>query len=121
MRISDWSSDVCSSDLFRGPDGLWEGHRLEDVCTPEAFARDPDLEQTFYDMRRSALAGVEPNPAPHALARLDREWPGALLLVTQHVDISEAHTSELQSLIRISSAFFCLKKTTSLIHLTSIL
>lgn len=71
---------------FRGPDGLWEGHRVEDVCTPEAFARDPDLVQTFYDMRRAALAGVEPNPAHHALARLDREWPAELLLVTQNVD-----------------------------------
>src|SRR3546814_16469015 len=54
---------------FRGPDGLWEGHRVEDVCTPEAFARDPDLVQTFYDMRRAALAGVEPNPAHRSAER----------------------------------------------------
>lgn len=71
---------------FRGPDGLWEGHRVEDVCTPEAFARDPDLVQTFYDMRRDALACVDPNAAHQALARLDQEWPGELLLVTQNVD-----------------------------------
>lgn len=71
---------------FRGPDGLWEGHRVEDVCTPQAFARDPDLVQRFYDMRRAALIGAEPNAAHHALARLDREWPGELLLVTQNVD-----------------------------------
>lgn len=71
---------------FRGPDGLWEGHRVEDVCTPEAFARDPDLVQTFYDTRRAALPGAGPNPAHHALARLDRDWPGELLLVTQNVD-----------------------------------
>jgi NAD-dependent deacetylase len=71
---------------FRGPDGLWEGHRVEDVATPDAFQRSPLLVQTFYDQRRAALARVEPNPAHHALARLDAEWPGELLLVTQNVD-----------------------------------
>ncbi|GAA4716130.1 NAD-dependent deacylase [Sphingomonas lutea] len=71
---------------FRGPDGLWEGHRVEDVCTPEAFARDPALVHQFYDARRARLAEVEPNSAHHALARLDAEWPGELLLVTQNVD-----------------------------------
>jgi NAD-dependent deacetylase len=71
---------------FRGPDGLWEGHRVEDVATPEAFARDPVLVQRFYDLRRAALKGVEPNPAHRALARLDAEWPGELLIVTQNVD-----------------------------------
>src|SRR5690242_3789659 len=71
---------------FRGADGLWEGHRVEDVATPEAFARDPDLVHAFYDARRAKLAEVEPNPAHRALARLDEEWPGELLLVTQNVD-----------------------------------
>lgn len=71
---------------FRGPDGLWEGHRVEDVCTPEAFARDSALVQGFYDARRAALAGVAPNAAHRALARLDAAWPGELLLVTQNVD-----------------------------------
>ncbi len=71
---------------FRGPDGLWEGHRVEDVATPEAFARDPVLVQRFYDDRRAALAHVEPNAAHIALARIDAAWPGALLLVTQNVD-----------------------------------
>ena len=71
---------------FRGPDGLWEGHRVEDVCTPEAFARDPDLVHAFYDARRAKLRTVEPNAAHLALARLDSEWPGELLLVTQNVD-----------------------------------
>src|SRR6478672_13688659 len=71
---------------FRGPDGLWEGHRVEDVCTPEAFARDPDLVHDFYDARREKLGTVGPNPAHAALARLDAEWPGELLLVTQNVD-----------------------------------
>ena len=71
---------------FRGPGGLWEGHRVEDVCTPEALARDPELVHRFYDLRRAALAGVEPNAAHRALARLDAEWPGELLIVTQNVD-----------------------------------
>ena len=71
---------------FRGPDGLWEGHRVEDVCTPEALARDPELVLDFYDARRRALATVVPNPAHDALARLDAAWPGALLIVTQNVD-----------------------------------
>jgi len=71
---------------FRGPDGLWEGHRVEDVCTPEALARDEETVQRFYDERRAALALVEPNAAHRALARLDAEWPGELLIVTQNVD-----------------------------------
>lgn len=71
---------------FRGPGGLWEGHRVEDICTPEALARDRALVVNFYDARRAALTTVEPNPAHHALARLDAEWPGDLLIVTQNVD-----------------------------------
>lgn len=71
---------------FRGPGGLWEGHRVEDVCTPEALARDPELVHRFYDLRRAALASVEPNAAHRALARLDAAWPGDLLIVTQNVD-----------------------------------
>lgn len=71
---------------FRAADGLWEDHRVEDVATPEAFARDPALVHRFYDARRARLAEVEPNAAHSALARLDREWPGELLIVTQNVD-----------------------------------
>ncbi|WP_265570359.1 NAD-dependent deacylase [Sphingomicrobium nitratireducens] len=71
---------------FRGPEGLWEGHRVEDVATPEAFARDPELVQRFYDARRANLASVAPNRAHEALARLDAEWDGELLIVTQNVD-----------------------------------
>lgn len=71
---------------FRGPGGLWEGHRVEDVCTPEALAADPALVHRFYDARRAALATVAPNPAHDALARLDAEWGGELLIVTQNVD-----------------------------------
>jgi NAD-dependent deacetylase len=71
---------------FRGPGGLWEGHRVEDVCTPQALAHDPELVHRFYDLRRAALATVVPNAAHDALARLDAEWPGELLIVTQNVD-----------------------------------
>jgi NAD-dependent deacetylase len=71
---------------FRGPDGLWEGHRVEDVATPEAFHRDPVLVHRFYDARRANLGNVKPNAAHLALAHLDANWPGELLLVTQNVD-----------------------------------
>jgi NAD-dependent deacetylase len=73
-------------DTFRDGGGLWEQHRVEDVATPEAFARDPDLVLRFYDMRREAIQTKAPNAAHLALARLDREWPGELLIVTQNVD-----------------------------------
>jgi NAD-dependent deacetylase len=71
---------------FRAADGLWEGHRVEDVATPEAFRRNPELVQRFYDDRRAFLDQVLPNGAHHALAQLDAHWPGELLLVTQNVD-----------------------------------
>ena len=71
---------------FRGPDGLWEGHRVEDVCTPEALARDEALVHRFYDERRAKLSEVQPNAAHQALAALDAAWPGELLIVTQNVD-----------------------------------
>ena len=73
-------------DTFRDAGGLWEQHRVEDVATPEAFARDPDLVQRFYDMRRAAIQTKQPNAAHAALARLDAAWPGQLLIVTQNVD-----------------------------------
>jgi NAD-dependent deacetylase len=77
-------------DTFRsganGSGGLWENHRVEDVATPEAFARDPNLVLRFYDMRREAIQDKLPNPAHFALAKLEERWPGKLLLVTQNVD-----------------------------------
>ena len=73
-------------ETFRGVDGLWEGHRVEDVATPEAFRRDSALVHAFYNARRAQLDTVEPNAAHQALARLDAEWPGELLLITQNVD-----------------------------------
>ncbi|AOR77076.1 NAD-dependent deacylase [Novosphingobium resinovorum] len=73
-------------DTFRDGGGLWEQHRVEDVATPEAFARDPDLVLRFYDMRREAIQTKQPNAAHRALAKLDAEWEGDLLIVTQNVD-----------------------------------
>ena len=77
-------------DTFRSAGGLWEQHRVEDVATPEAFERDPELVLRFYDMRRAAIQTKQPNAAHHALARLDAEWSGNLLIVTQNVD--DLHT-----------------------------
>lgn len=71
---------------FRDAGGLWEGHRFEDVATPEAFDRDPELVQRFYNARRAALPTVRPNAAHRALAELAAQWPGRFTLVTQNVD-----------------------------------
>ncbi len=71
---------------FRDPDGLWEQHDPTELATPEAFARDPALVYRFYNARRSQLPTVSPNAAHTALARLQREFPGQLFLVTQNVD-----------------------------------
>ena len=73
-------------DTFRDGGGLWEQHRVEDVATPEAFERNPDLVLRFYDMRREAIQTKKPNAAHLALGRLDAEWQGGLLIVTQNVD-----------------------------------
>ena len=75
-------------DTFRDADGIWAKVRVEDVATPEAFARDPVAVHAFYNARRSRLAGVgvHPNAAHEALARLAGEWPGRVLVVTQNID-----------------------------------
>lgn len=71
---------------FRGSDGLWEGHRVEDVATPMAFRRDPGLVWKFYNLRRDNLRSVEPNPGHHALAEIERRWGDRFGLITQNVD-----------------------------------
>ena len=71
---------------FRDAGGLWEGHDVQEVATPEAFERNPGLVQRFYDERRRQLASVHPNPAHVALARLENELAGEVTLVTQNVD-----------------------------------
>lgn len=76
-----------SLGTFRGAGGLWEGHRVEEVATPSAFRRDPQLVWRFYHMRRAALAKVKPNPGHDALVALERRLgPEAFTLVTQNVD-----------------------------------
>ncbi|CAN5612263.1 NAD-dependent protein deacylase [soil metagenome] len=71
---------------FRDADGLWEGHRVEDVATPEAYEEQPLVVQRFYDARRLSLAYVEPNPAHLALGRLEEALGDDLFLVTQNID-----------------------------------
>lgn len=75
-------------DTFRDPNGLWSKYRVEDVATPEAFARDPRKVHDFYNLRRRNLrAGhVKPNAAHAALAELEQRWPDEFLLVTQNID-----------------------------------
>ncbi len=72
---------------FRGAGGLWEGHRVEDVATPSAFRRDPNLVWRFYHARRANLRAVRPNPGHHALVALEERFgPGHFALITQNVD-----------------------------------
>jgi NAD-dependent deacetylase len=71
---------------FRASDGLWEGHRVEEVATPEGFERNPGLVHDFYNMRRAYLSQVEPNPAHRALAMLEQHMENNLTLITQNVD-----------------------------------
>jgi NAD-dependent deacetylase len=75
-------------ETFRDPGGIWSKVRIEDVATPEAYARDPDKVLAFYNMRRARHRNntVSPNAAHEALARLEREWTGDVLIVTQNVD-----------------------------------
>jgi NAD-dependent deacetylase len=73
---------------FRDPDGIWARHRIEDVATPEAFARNPAAVHEFYNARRRGLTdlAIQPNAAHLALAELERRWDGEVLLVTQNID-----------------------------------
>ncbi len=72
---------------FRDAGGLWEGHHIEDVATPEGFYKDPTLVIDFYNQRRKQLVEVEPNPAHEALARLEKKLgEDKCLIVTQNVD-----------------------------------
>ncbi len=75
-------------ETFRGAGGLWCGHNIEDVATPEAFMRNPSLVHEFYNMRRTGLLDpkIQPNPAHIALAQLEQNWDGEILVVTQNID-----------------------------------
>ncbi|MDO5646804.1 NAD-dependent deacylase [Paracoccus sp. (in: a-proteobacteria)] len=88
MRITVLTGAGVSAEsglaTFRASDGLWEQHRIEDVATPEAFIRDPDLVHRFYNMRRAAATVAEPNAAHRALVTLADKHD--LTLITQNVD-----------------------------------
>lgn len=75
-------------DTFRDADGIWSRVRIEDVATPQAFRDNPLRVHDFYNARRQQLleSDIQPNPAHLALARLQRDWPGEVLLVTQNID-----------------------------------
>ncbi len=70
---------------FRGPEGLWQHYKPEDLATPQAFARDPRLVWEWYDWRRQKIAPASPNPAHEVLAQLEQIVPG-FLLITQNID-----------------------------------
>lgn len=72
---------------FRGAGGLWEGHHVQEVATPEAFAHDPAMVWRFYNMRRAALWKVSPNPGHYALAAMEARWgPDRFTVCTQNID-----------------------------------
>ena len=75
-------------ETFRSEDGLWANHPVEEVATPEGFARNPPLVYEFYNMRRQQLLSdeIRPNAAHTALAKFEHEFPGSFLLVTQNID-----------------------------------
>ncbi|MEM0952647.1 MAG: NAD-dependent deacylase [Pseudomonadota bacterium] len=96
LEIADWHNIVILTgagisaesglSTFRGADGLWENHRVEEVATPEAFARDPAMVYRFYNARRQQLMNVSPNAAHRALAELERCWSSQITLISQNVD-----------------------------------
>lgn len=72
---------------FRAADGLWEEHNIEDVATPEAFERNPQLVQRFYNQRRAQLlGGITPNAGHKALAEFEQQHQGNFTLITQNID-----------------------------------
>lgn len=71
---------------FRDEDGIWNKYDLEEVATPEGFARNPQLVYDFYNERRKGHDGIKPNAAHLALARLEKEYNGNVFIVTQNVD-----------------------------------
>lgn len=70
---------------FRGADGLWKEFRPEDLATPEAFQKNPDLVWEWYCWRRSIIAKAEPNPAHYAIVEMEKNFE-SFFLITQNVD-----------------------------------
>ena len=79
---------------FREADGLWDNYKIEDVCTPEAFFRNPDYVNKFYNERRKILNSqeIKPNKAHEYLAKLEKKCSNDFMLVTQNID--GLHTDE---------------------------
>ncbi len=71
---------------FRDNNGLWENHRVEDVATPQAFQRNPQLVWRFYKMRYQQLSEVKPNPGHFAIYKLEKFLADNFMLITQNVD-----------------------------------
>jgi NAD-dependent deacetylase len=71
---------------FRASDGLWEGHRIEDVASPDGWERDPLVVWKFYNARRANVATVKPNPGHYAFVEMEKRWGKNFCLVTQNVD-----------------------------------
>ncbi|MEQ1892745.1 MAG: NAD-dependent deacylase [Planctomycetota bacterium] len=110
---------------FRDAGGLWEGHKVEDVATPEAWARNPALVWRFYQLRRAQLATVVPNAAHHALVDFERhcnERDIPFLLVTQNVDDlhDRAGSKRLLHMHGELTAFRCERCDTRVRELTSL-
>src|SRR3546814_2234354 len=104
MRISDWSSDVCSSDL--GDHAARDAKRIGRLRQRQRMAQPP-----FEEGAHIAMPGCRQRFEPqHVRAQLRTRRPGQAMTPIAHFDRSEEHTSELQSLMRISYAVFCLKK-----------
>src|SRR3546814_5134994 len=131
MRISDWSSDVCSSDLFLGPFvdqqddqidlGMVVGDRLGDILQQHGLTRTRRRDDQralalalradeVDDARRLVLDGRVDGVERQLLVRIERGQIVEIDAVPHRFGRSEEHTSELQSLMRISYAVFCLKK-----------
>ena len=93
---------------FRDANGIWAQYDYREVATPEGFARNPTKVLDFYNMRRKLSGGVEPNAAHFALARLEREHNGSVLIVTQNVDaLHEAAGSKTSFTCTASTARCC--------------
>src|ERR1700761_3834769 len=69
---------------FRDSDGLWEGYDIQEVATPQAWARNPELVQRFYNMRRKDVLAAQPNAAHYALAKLEDKYE--VTIITQNID-----------------------------------
>ena len=95
---------------FRASDGLWEEHRVEDVATPDAFLRNPQLVHRFYNERRRQLKTVKPNAAHFALAELERSAEDDFLLITQNIDDLHERAGSL-SLVHIHGELFKVRCT----------